>query len=328
MTVDSKHSPAAKRRRTLFLAAACVLVFAVATTITVLLLRPPEPDENWSDTDVPLGVEEAIIVRYTGPRLVARPYRRGASVNVRIAGEVQDGAVRVYDIRYVVNLPGEFDLTAYLTSADGTDISDLPSFKVRGLTSLTKDIETRIQEIEDVGVDVWHWYHETLAALGVLWIVWLLGLIFIGRPKRPATGPPPPPEPTIAQRIERYLQALARGELTVEEKAEFEVLLLKQWRGRLGLQRHRMAAACRGIHHSDALGPVYANLTAWLHDPHASADPDEFLEAYAQRAGKGLTAQRPGVAGLSATTEASSRIGSETCAGRANLEGERPGGTP
>ena len=266
--------------------AACVVLFALAATITFVVLRFRTSEPERSDTDVPLGVEEAMIVRYSGPRLVARPYRRGASVNLRVADEVQDGDMRVYDVRYVVNLPGEFDLTDYLASADGSPIDDLPSFQVRGLTSLTKDIETRIQGIEDVGVHVWHWYYETLAALSVFWIVWLLGLIFIGRPKRAAKRPPPPPEPSIAERIQRYLRVLARGELTIEEKAEFEVLLLEHWRERLDLQQHRMAAACRRIQRSDALGHVYEKLAAWLHDPKASVGPEDFLNTYAPHAQK------------------------------------------
>ena len=66
------------------------------------------------------------------------------------------------------------------TSADGQPIDDLPAYPVRGLTSLTKDIETRIQEIENVGVHIWHWYYESLIGLGFLWLAWLVGLIFIG----------------------------------------------------------------------------------------------------------------------------------------------------
>jgi hypothetical protein len=285
MTVEKPEQRKTTRRRMRRLVAACALVFVVAAASTVMFIWLREEEMTRQDTDVPLGVEEAVIVRYSGPRLVARPYRRGASVNLRIANVVEQGAIRVYDVRYVVNLPGEFDLTDYLTSSDGSPIDDLPSFKVRGLTSLTKDIETRIQEIEDAGVHIWHWYYETLAALGVCWVGWLLGLIFVGRPKRPSKPPPAPAEPTIAERIERYLEMLARAELTVEDKARLEVLLLEHWRERLGLRRHRMASACRQIQQSDRLGQLYEKLAAWLHDPNADIGSGQFLEAYAKHAG-------------------------------------------
>jgi len=306
MSGESRKRSEGQRRRVPRLLVACLLLVAVTGAITALLLRTPRHEEaTRCDNDVPLGVEEAVIIRYAGPRLVAQPYRRGASINLRIADEVQQDAVRVYDVRYVVNLPGEFDLTDYLRAADGNSIDDLPSFTVRGLTSLTKDIETRIREIEDVGVDIWHGYYETLAGLGVFWGLWLLGLIFIGRPKRPPKPPEPPRVPSIAEQIDRYLRALAEGQLSVEDRARLETLLFAHWRERLGLTQHRMAVACRQIRHSvtqrngDALGVVYRELETWLHDPSATSDgeapcPDAFLEAYRLHARGGKNSPQRG----------------------------------
>jgi hypothetical protein len=113
-------------------------------------LWPPAPPQTAGAHDVPLGVEEAVSIRYAGSRLIVRPYRRGASVTLRIAAEVPQGQTRVYDVRYVVNLPGEFNLLDYLTAADGSFLDGLPSFVVHGQTRLTKDIETRIRELETV----------------------------------------------------------------------------------------------------------------------------------------------------------------------------------
>jgi hypothetical protein len=239
-----------------------------------------ESKEPRSEREVPLGVEEAIIVSYSGPRLIARPYRRGASVNLRIADEVQRGAVRVYDVRYVINLPGEFDLTDYLMTVDGSPIDNLPSFHVRGLTSLTKDIETRIQEIENVQVHIWHWYYETMVGLGVLWGLWLCGLVFLGRPPKKRRVVPPPPPPSIEERIERFLKAMVRRELSTVEKAELETLLLEHWRERLGLHDRRMAAACRQIERSRECGTVYQALQKWLHAPHSQVGAEAFLAGY------------------------------------------------
>jgi len=285
MTDQAPQRRKTKPRRTLRVVLACVLLAALAAAVTiVVVVRTRKPEVTRSDRDVPLGVEEAVIIRYSGPHLVARPYRRGASVNLRIANETQQDNLRVYDVRYVVSLPGEFDLTEYLTSADGSPITDLPSFKVRGLTSLTKDIETRIQEIEKVGVHVWHWYYETLTVLGIVWGLWLMCLIFIGRPKRPPKKTPSPPPPSVTQRIARYLIALRKGELTVDEKAELEMLLLEHWRDRLGLRDGRMAESCQQIQRSDQLGTLYERLQAWLHVPNAVIGSEEFLDAYESHA--------------------------------------------
>ncbi len=281
--MSQQHSPASEPRTrpaTLVLAG-CLLLFALGG-LAAVLLRWREPQPQRSDTDVPLGVEQAVVIRYGGPRLMARPYRHGASVNLRIADEVEKGGVRVYDVRYVVSLPGEFDLTEYLTSTDGRPIHDLPAFRVRGLTSLTKDIETRIQEIENVGVHIGHWYYESLAGLGVFWVVWLLGLIFVGRPRRPPRSAPPPRQPSIEEQIELLLSDIGRGELAVPERARLEALLLRNWRERLGLTSRRMADSCRDIEGSRELGPVYSKLQAWLHDSLAGVRPREFVEFYNQ----------------------------------------------
>jgi hypothetical protein len=259
----------------------CLLLFFVAAAVTIVLMQVDrESQESRSERDVPLGVEEAIIVSYSGPRLIARPYRRGASVNLRIANEVQRGKVGVYDVRYVVNLPGEFDLTDYLTTADGSPIENLPSFHVRGLTSLTKDIETRIQEIENVQVHIWHWYYESLGGLGIFWALWLCGLIFLGRPPRKRREAPPPPPPSTAERIEHFLQTLVQRELSTVEKAEFEVVLLEHWRAKLGLRGGRMAVACRQIQRSPEWGGIYQTLQAWLHTPDSRVGAEAFLANY------------------------------------------------
>jgi hypothetical protein len=287
--MTNKQKPAVKpnRHRVKLVLAACLVLFLLAALAAVLPLLWREPELPRSDTDVPLGVEQAVIIGYSGPRLMARPYRRGASVNVRIANEVQKGGVGVYDVRYVVSLPGEFDLTEYLTSTDGRPIEGLPPFQVRGLTSLTKDIETRIQEIENVGVHIWHWYYESLIALGVFWVAWLMGLILIGRPKRPPQPPPVPPEPSIVEQIDRLLAALTAGDLTAGEKARLEALLLRHWRERLGLSDRRMAVSCRSIETSGELGRVYGKLQAWLHNHRAGVGPEEFVESYTPSVGSG-----------------------------------------
>jgi hypothetical protein len=234
MTTSSDRTSGRRRVKRWLVFAALGLVCLAAVVAAVLVFRPkPEPVSD--ATEVPLGVEEAVIIRYGGPRLVARPYRRGASVTLRMADEADAGPTRVYDVRYIVNLPGDFELTDYLMSADGRSIDDMPRFPVRGLSSLSKDLETRIQEIEDVGVHVGHWYHESLVGLGAFWVLWLAGLVFIGRPKPAAKPPAPPRRPSLDEQIAECIDALVRGRLGLDGKARLELLLLKRWRDELAL---------------------------------------------------------------------------------------------
>jgi hypothetical protein len=272
------EEPRWKRRRAIAVAIGGMVVGALVVALVVVVSYWSRETAERSGRDVPLGVEAAVIIRYAGPQLVARPYRRGASVDVRIANEAQQGSVRIYDLRYVVNLPGEFDLMEYLMSADGIALDELPPFRVRGQTSLTKQIETRIREIEDAGVQVWHWYYETLAGLGVVWVLWLLGLILIGLPKRPPKPVPPAPEPSLAELIAQCFETLSRGGLSVEQKARLEILLFRHWRGRLSRREDRMAAACRQIQQDPTLGRAYNAVESWLHDPAAPVGLAEIVK--------------------------------------------------
>ena len=214
------------------------------------------------------------MIRYAGPRLIVRPYRRGASVNVRIADEAQSGPLRVYDVRYLVTQPDKwFDLRDYLTAADGSKLDDLPSFEVRRL-------DESHQGHRNANPRDRRGRHSHLALVlrvagragGAVGIV--ADGIDLHRPAQAcAAAPRPPPEPSLAQQIARYLEALARDGLPVADQARMEILLLRHWREQLSLRDQRMAAACRSIERDDRVGRAYAAVEAWLHDPVARGDP-------------------------------------------------------
>jgi hypothetical protein len=76
--------------------------------------------------NVPLGVEQAAIVTYGGPPLMVKPFKWGVGVNLRIAQVSERDGLRVYDIRYLANRAGTFDLRDYLASEDGRPLDGLP----------------------------------------------------------------------------------------------------------------------------------------------------------------------------------------------------------
>ena len=66
-------------------------------------MRPPKQPES---VNVPLGVEQAAIVTYSGPPIAVAPYKWGVAVNVRIASVTEQPGARIYDVRYIVNRAG------------------------------------------------------------------------------------------------------------------------------------------------------------------------------------------------------------------------------
>lgn len=231
----------------------------------------------WRSDDrlnVPLGVEQAAIITYGGPRLVVKPFRWGVAVNVRIAEVTEVTGARVYDVRYLVNRAGEHDLTSYLMSESGGPAEGLPSFKVRGDPKLSKELEARVRETEAVDIDVPGHYRATLAGLGVLWLGWLLLLVFYGRSR---VAPPTPVAAPLGIR-EEILGLIARleeGRLDVAGRARLEMLLLRVWREGRVAPDAPMSVALESIARDERTGEALAGLQRWLHRSESDLAPGQ-----------------------------------------------------
>jgi hypothetical protein len=242
--------------------------------------------------NVPLGVEQAAIITYSGPGLVVKPYRWGVAVNVRIAQVTDHGASRVYDVRYLVNREGDHDLIEYLMTDNGSSLSGLPSFKVHGDPKLSKELEARVKETEDVGIEVRGHYRATLAALFIGWIGWLFLLIFYGRPRKLATRAEIP-APTVVEQLRGLLTQLEAGELTAKEKARLEMLLLRCWREGLVAEDAPMGKVLAAIARGDRTREALDRLQHWLHRPASGVAKDEITALIRAQASPPPAAARP-----------------------------------
>jgi hypothetical protein len=239
------------------------ILFVVGIAIAVFFFRPPEADT----LNVPLGVEQAAIVTCSGPLVTVAPYKWGVAVNVRIADIKAMEGRRVYDVRYIVNRAGTFDLKDYLVAEDGSTLTNLPTFKFAGDAKLSKNLDTRIQETEAVQIDVGGRYYETMALLFVLWILWLLLLIFYKRPRAIAAADDAPSGPTPAELLTHFRTQLESGTLSTTDKARMEMLLLHRWRDELALGSMPMDLALHAMSRDAKTGSALKTLQHWLHHP-------------------------------------------------------------
>jgi hypothetical protein len=239
-----------------------IFVAVVLVVVAVWYFQPKKKDDS---LNVPLGVEQAAIVTYSGPQIAVTPYKWGVAVNVRIARVSEESGARIYDVRYIVNRAGTFDLKDYLAAADGTTLDGLPSFKFTGDPKLSKELDTRIKETEPMAVEVGGHYYATLAALSIFWIVWLLLLIFYRRPKRAKHAALVAPEPTLAELLRVYLRQLEAGTLDGDAKAKMEMLLLRRWRQDLAISDRPMIDAIGEIDRDQKTGEALRQLQRWLH---------------------------------------------------------------
>lgn len=242
------------------------ILVVVVLGVALFWPRPPEPDT----LNVPLGVEQAAIVTYSGPLVTVAPYKWGVAVNVRIADIKEMEGRRVYDVRYIVNRAGTFDLKDYLVAENGSELTNLPTFKFTGDAKLSKNLDTRIQETEAVLIDVGGRYYEILALLTVLWVVWLLLLIFYKRPRKAVAADEGPAGPTAEELLALFRAQVEAGTLSTTDKARMEMLLLRRWRDELALSALPMDDVLRAIGRDARMGAALRKLQQWLHQPVSS----------------------------------------------------------
>lgn len=236
---------------------------------------------------VPLGVEQAAIVTFSGSELQVAPYKWGVAVNVRIAGVSKSPERCVYDVRYFVNRPGVFDLKDYLVAADGSSLEGLPSFRFEGDAKRSTNLENRIRETEELRIAVGGHYDQILVVLFLLWIGWLLLLIFYRRPYAAQESGYESAAPSLADVLRGIRHQLEAGSLDAAGKARMEMLLLHGWRKELALGPVSMKAVMRAIGRDARTGAQLRQLEHWLHHPASPVSRSEIaamLEALAAAA--------------------------------------------
>ena len=229
------------------------------------------------DLEVPLGVEHAVTIAYSGPELAVKPYRFGVPVNVRIANVMEKDGVRIYDIRYILNTGGEFNIMDYLTTTDGSTAEELPPFMVKGAESLSQQMDQRIERIEESGIEIWHYYYETMAAVIAVWVGWLLLLIFWRRPK-PDAEIEVVQEPLFQELMARFIEQIENKNIDDENKARMEMLVIQRCRDHLGLTNLDMDEVVRRIGKDEKTSRAFNKLQQWLHDPKYSVGVEEMVE--------------------------------------------------
>ena len=260
---------------------ATVAVTLAAAVIWLVMHRQPAVPK------VPLGVEQAAIITFSGPELAVAPYKWGVAVNVRIAGVSKTAERGVYDVRYFVNRAGVFDLKDYLVAADGSPLASLPGFKFEGDAKQSKNLDSRIRETEELRIEVGGHYDQILVLLLLLWIAWLLLLIFYRRPRAAQESGQGSPAPSLAAVLRGILRQLEAGTLDAAGKARMEMLLLQGWRNELALGPVSMKAAMRAIDRDARMGAELRQLEHWLHHPAspvARADIAAIVASLAARA--------------------------------------------
>lgn len=241
--------------------------------LLVVILRPDK-----GPLEVPLGVEHALALTWSGPELAVKPYEYGVAVSLRMAGLTERDGRRTYDIRYMLNRGGTYNIMDYLTTVEGADPVGLPAFPVLGLEALSEGVDKRIAELRQVDIDIWHYYYETMAAIVALWVLWLGLILFWPRPRKATAATAGPVIDPFPARLRAYLALAAEGALTEADKARMQMMLIDHWRAALPNPTLRMHATVRRIAADPRFSEAYRALIDWLHNPATALTNAQLVE--------------------------------------------------
>ena len=256
-----------------------LIIFVVIVVLAYIIYSSFNKADDESEVPkVPLGIEHAITISYNGPELAVKPYKFGVPVNIRIAKVQKMEDTTFYDIRYMLNAGGEFDVTEYLTAKDGSSLSGLPQFKVFGLEKLSQEMDTRIQQVEEMGVDIWPYYYETLSAVIALWVIWLFLLIFYGRPPKEQEIEPIPVE-TFQEKLINYIKTIEEETIDNDSKAKLEALILSWFKEQLGKNSISMNQALSEMKKDNFCSDALQKVESWIHNPNSNISNKDIVEA-------------------------------------------------
>lgn len=299
MNSSTTPSPRAVPWRT-FVRIAPFALLVLPTHALLAQTSAPAPQEAASPAtfkplaSTTIGIEGKVMYRVEagGPRLIARPVDRFADINVRIAEIIPDGPATLYDLRFIPQRAGRFDLRDALERIDGGPMAELPAAPVAVGAKLDPEHDGELIAMQELAADPRAGYRTAMITLGVAWL--LVPLAYAAwriahRKPREVVAPPPPP-PTLADQLAPLVQGARAGTLDVDGRATLERLVLAYWRKRLNLESRSTRDALIAVKADPKAGQLLNAVERWLHarplDPNsaeAAARADEamrLLDAY------------------------------------------------
>lgn len=238
---------------------------------------------NQSATPPTVGMEGQLDVALPLAGLITRPGDHRAPLVLRIAASQPHGTFTRYDLRYAGRVPGPHDLRKYLFTAEGQPATNLPGLTVTVAGLLPSPHNGWLEEQAHRAPTLFSSYRAMLIGAGVLWVLAFFVIRRLGRtPKSesaPATASRPP---SFAEKIRPLVERAAAGQLTAEEKATLERMLITHWQQRLHLSETNASELIAHLRQHPEAGALLRALEDWLHRPpgRATVRVEEFLAPY------------------------------------------------
>jgi hypothetical protein len=219
------------------------------------------------ERDPTVGMEGRIEITLPGTLLDAKPVSDKAPLIVRVASVTPFSDRARYDLRYVGLAPGDYDLRKFLVRRDQSSLDDLPAMPVRIGALLPADHDGALIAAQASTPFLGRYRTWLMIAIGA-WLIALVVIVLLRRRRTQNRQVIEPPRPlTLADRLRPMLERASRGELSADEKATIERLLLNHWQHKLALTDVVPAHAMRSMREHPEAGVLLRSLENWFHRP-------------------------------------------------------------
>ena len=216
-----------------------------------------------------------------GPPLEVTPIERDAPVVVRILQTIGHGPDQHrYEIEYYCLEAGEYNLADYLQRNDGAP-AEIPPVMVTVEAQLGAGQVLPAELVPNTTPRVGG-YTTWLVGGGIVWLVGLFALLFAGR-KRLTEEQKAAQRLSLADRLHPLVEKAMQGELSGQEQANLERMLLTYWRAKLDLNQKDASDAIVELRNHETAGELLRQLESWLHMPadrRTTVDLSELLKPY------------------------------------------------
>jgi hypothetical protein len=257
---------------------AVIFLPALALLILVLASHGQEPPRSGtlkvlsSITKPPtVGMEGRLEVLLAQAGLTAKKADRQAPMLLRIAFSRPHGTLTHYDLRYIGRVPGQYDLRDYLVTPEGIPPANLPALPVTVTGVLPLPHNGWLEEQALRTPSLFGGYRVFATAAVAFWIIAFVLIVRAGRKlKFPTIAEPVRRPPTFAERLRPLVERAAAGQLSADEQAALERMLITHWQRRLGLGGLDGAELIVRLRQHSEAGALLRALEDWLHRPPGS----------------------------------------------------------
>lgn len=231
---------------------------------------------------LPLTITEIYI---PGGEVKVKPRRdREPPLVVRIleVKPAKDGSR--YDFEVQGLEPGRHNLAEYLEPVDSSQAVKLPEIPLEITSALAPGL-AHPHKVERSALPKLGGYRTTMIVLGSAWVIGL-GAILLWKKKKPVGQEDAAAASlTLAERLRPLVDNAAKGNLSSDERAKLERLVIGHWRERLPeVAALAPAEAMTKLRHDPEASPLILALERWLHAPShetSQSDIEKLLAPYA-----------------------------------------------